>query len=134
MSVSSESSAQQVVNEWILLKYTFVRRADIKSITRYSLTGRPVARAGNYSIYFGVKMRNNPERIDVFPDDPGYDSINTMITPAWNEYLVQWRIQENESINEQNRRNNRLDVINNVSTGATGPAPTDDSSTDSDSE
>lgn len=90
-------------------------------------------------------MNNDPERIDVFPDDPGYDTINTMITPAWNEYLVQWRIQENDSVNEQNRRNNRLDATNNDSMGATGPAqgrlpassgpaPPDDSSTDSDSE
>jgi len=132
MSVSSVSSVSQpLVNEWILLKYTFVRRANIKSITRYGLEGRRVLRSGTYSIYFGVKMRNDPERIDVYPDDPGYDTINAMITPAWDEYLVQWRIQENESVNEQNRRNNRLEATNNTSMGATGRAPPDDSSTDS---
>ncbi len=73
--------------EWILLKHTFVRRADIQNITRYSIQNRQNA------IYFGIKMHGH-ERIDVYPEDPGYDAVNAMIAPAWDEYLIQWRRQQ----------------------------------------
>ncbi len=128
MSTISEST-QATPNEWILLKFTFVRRADIKSITRYSITGHRVARAGNYSIFFGVKMRNDPERIDVYPDDPGYDAIDALIAPAWAEYTIQWRRQENEATAELHRRNNLIEQNNRTVAGVTGSC--NDDSTDS---
>lgn len=78
--------------EWILLKHTFVRRVDIQSITRYSIQNRP------NSIYFGIKIHSH-ERIDVYPEDPGYEAVNTMIAPAWDEYLIQWR-REQERIRQ----------------------------------
>ncbi len=120
-------STNATANEWILLKYTFVRRSDILNITRYSITGRPTTR--NRSIFFGVMVKHIQDRIDIYPDDPGYDAIDALIAPAWAEYTVQWRRQESEGTDEQNRRNNMIEHNNTTVAGVTGTC--DDDSTDS---
>ncbi len=126
MSTVSEST-NAAPNEWILLKYTFVRRSDILNITRYSITGRPTTR--NRSIFFGVMVKHIQDRIDIYPDDSGYDAIDTLIAPAWAEYTIQWRRQENEATDELHRRNNLIEQNNRTVAGITGSC--DDDSTDS---
>ncbi len=74
-------------------------------------------------------MRNDPERIDVYPDDPGYDAIDALIAPAWAEYTIQWRRQENEATAELHRRNNLIEQNNRTVAGVTGSC--NDDSTDS---